>query len=474
VAGILTDAPVADDYSYDATLENYWTARGGSFSVSGAPVIYQLQYGRQGESAWTPETTLTPSTGNLESGTQGIRFRNAVPGTQATVSVYIAEGREPYLSVVAGGQSTPAGMNVPLPLYRPSGDTSGVEDRGQINQLIAADGGAQLATVLPGGTPYYIDRPILLQQDGMSLRGTSLGYPFSNNPPYRSGTVIVAAAGFTGTHMIAVQQAGVPTAALAGIDLRDFTLLGSRNIPVAGLAGIYFQAFRSRIDNVGVIYFDGDGIITEGTNSTGAFPGDASENTYTRMIVNTLAGRGLVFLSATDNLVELPEIANCDGGGIYIDAHSPGCAVYSFYIYATTMMPYGVTSDTLYDVKVQGGRFSGIRQPIIAGGFFYGSDFSHFTAQASNQAGDDGLFSAVTITPNATASYGGNVGPITVSAWPGTNVRFLHGVVIANANAHGWTVLPITDSHAPAIASAMTGARVLDAGVGTRNFDALA
>jgi hypothetical protein len=113
VAGVLTAAPVGDGYTPAATLQDIRTSRGGSFAISGATVVYQLEYGRQGESFWTPEATLGPSTGSIESGTQGIRFRNAQPGIAATVSVYIAEGHEPFLSVVTGG-GTVSGAGTPV------------------------------------------------------------------------------------------------------------------------------------------------------------------------------------------------------------------------------------------------------------------------------------------------------------------------------------------------------------------------
>lgn len=101
----LDNVAVGDDYTAAATLEDVYASTGGYFAVYNADCFVELQYGRHGQEWWTNEVRAPIGNGVLAPGTIGVRFRNAVAGSTATVSAALSAEAEPPLAIVAGGNS---------------------------------------------------------------------------------------------------------------------------------------------------------------------------------------------------------------------------------------------------------------------------------------------------------------------------------------------------------------------------------
>lgn len=98
-----------DQYTTAATLEGIVESSGGYFVVENNQALVQLQYGALGSFQFqTGEAQVPLGNGILQTGTCGIRFRNAVAGSVAVVTAAIYENVEPALIVTAGGLSTPS------------------------------------------------------------------------------------------------------------------------------------------------------------------------------------------------------------------------------------------------------------------------------------------------------------------------------------------------------------------------------
>lgn len=103
---ILDSVSCGDDYTAAATIEDVYASPGGYFAVYNADCFVELQYGRHGQEWWTLEVRAPVGNGVLAPGTIGVRFRNAVAGSVATVSAALAAEAEPPLAIVAGGNSS--------------------------------------------------------------------------------------------------------------------------------------------------------------------------------------------------------------------------------------------------------------------------------------------------------------------------------------------------------------------------------
>lgn len=83
-------------------------SNGGYFAVTGADVYVQLGFSPDGVTIqWTPQVHVGQGNGILQRGTYGVRFRNYVAGSVATVSAGLSEPQEPSLQLTAAGVSTP-------------------------------------------------------------------------------------------------------------------------------------------------------------------------------------------------------------------------------------------------------------------------------------------------------------------------------------------------------------------------------
>lgn len=93
--------------------------------VANAAVLYQEDKSGEGKGLWTSERFLTPTVGSFDRVCSGLRFRSAVPGTPAQVSVELLDADElagasdsvsPAAFTVdsAGGVSSGGGVSVPV------------------------------------------------------------------------------------------------------------------------------------------------------------------------------------------------------------------------------------------------------------------------------------------------------------------------------------------------------------------------
>ena len=109
---------VGDTYTDAASIRDVWNPNGGGwFSVTNHPVFVSLQYPINkdprsgfGQSEWTDDQLLgSGAFGLLPPGATGIRFKNAVAGSAATVTATIAQGNEPSLAISALGSIAVSG-----------------------------------------------------------------------------------------------------------------------------------------------------------------------------------------------------------------------------------------------------------------------------------------------------------------------------------------------------------------------------
>lgn len=110
---LLDNVTVADDFPIDgaqggAQIIAQAGSNGGYAAVTNADVLFQLGYtpDRGVTLEWTPPLRTGPGNIILAPGTRGIRFRNAVAGTPATVSAALSEPLEPTVQLVAGGNAS--------------------------------------------------------------------------------------------------------------------------------------------------------------------------------------------------------------------------------------------------------------------------------------------------------------------------------------------------------------------------------
>lgn len=353
-----------------------------------------------------------------------------------------------------------------LPLYKPSGDTSGATDTALINALILAHGGVELAPVLPGGNPYWINSPILLTEDSMTIRGVN-GYPFTNNPPFRSGSVVLAANGFAGTAMI-VAKDPAGNSALDGCQIEGIVLAGRNLAPV----GIYTLLLKSLISKCVVASVTGDGIVLDQLNP--AFPKASYDNRVLDSEVTIVGGNGINVLGATDSMIYGNRINQTTGHGIFVQA--AGGQYIGNHIY-TTAYPtgYAIRTTVAQDVLIQGNRCHSYQGGIWVAGASGESGFAVMgnSLQASTHVGDDNTLDAITVTAVATL-VGGVVGPNFFRNATNVAIRWRYGVNIAAAFVTSCAVGAIVDSHDGSVASAFGTAALNNLGTTTRNFNALA
>lgn len=125
----INQATVGDGYTAAATVQDVFTSTGGWFSVSAQPIVLQLQWGPNASgSRWSDEQTLGAGAfGTIPPGCTGIRFRNLVAGSAATVTAYIGSGGpppdprgnvwpEPALAISALGNVSATVTATPVPL----------------------------------------------------------------------------------------------------------------------------------------------------------------------------------------------------------------------------------------------------------------------------------------------------------------------------------------------------------------------
>lgn len=101
-----------DQFTDAATIRDVFGSGGGVFEVQGNPVSYTLQFGGQGEDFWTQEATIGTGGGTIPPGVTGVRFRNFIAGSVATVSALIRHKNQPHLSLSFAAPTFPSFANL--------------------------------------------------------------------------------------------------------------------------------------------------------------------------------------------------------------------------------------------------------------------------------------------------------------------------------------------------------------------------
>lgn len=113
---VLNSVSCGDNYTDAATIVPVFNSNGGTFNVTSADAFMQLAYipdlGDNPKSqnwAWTQEFRVpvgnTGAVGSLQPGTVGVRFRNYVAGSVATIGATLAGPLEPSILVSSSGIS---------------------------------------------------------------------------------------------------------------------------------------------------------------------------------------------------------------------------------------------------------------------------------------------------------------------------------------------------------------------------------
>ena len=191
---VLDSVAVADTFPSDgasggAQLVAQNGSNGGFAAVAGADVYVQLGYFSNGMLTWTP--AVRASVGNiiLAAGTRGIRFRNAVAGSVATVSAALSEPAEPPMQLAAGGVATPSTGNTVI--------TGRVTAAGAIaggTGFAVAKGGAGLYTIT--FTTAFASIPVInITTEGVAANPTDAQYTAAATTGFQA-VLFNAGAGF--------------------------------------------------------------------------------------------------------------------------------------------------------------------------------------------------------------------------------------------------------------------------------------
>jgi len=113
----LNNVAVADGYSDAATLGPVVNCKFITFVLANNSAVMQINPVGVPVPDWGPEILITASQGNTISLASGVRFRNAVPGSVARVSGYLAQPNDPIFTggplfagtLTGGGSVTPPG-----------------------------------------------------------------------------------------------------------------------------------------------------------------------------------------------------------------------------------------------------------------------------------------------------------------------------------------------------------------------------
>lgn len=352
-----------------------------------------------------------------------------------------------------------------LPLYLPSGDASGAEDTGQMQTLITQEGGFQLGNTLPLAKHYVLNAPLLVQEDGVALRGVG-GYQYANNPPYQAGSLILKAPVFTGSFFVVAQDPAL-TRALAGVSVIGLGFNGGGLVD-----GIYLEVFKSLIrDNIFSQHLN-DGIVSDQINPV--FPKASYDNKFLDNRIDTCGRYGINLLGSTDNEIRGNMIAATANHGIF--CQTAGAIIYGNHIYTTTY-PTGYAIYCLQgqDIVIMANRCHSYQGGIQINTAGHSSGFIVIgnELQASSQLADDNLIDAIVVA-STVSLVGGVIGPNTFRNTTGVASRWRYGVNCASVNISGLAIEAIVDSHDTAVASSFGTAALLSTGATVRNFNALA
>lgn len=173
----------SDTYSNACTLSEIFESNGGFFSVTGADVFVQLQWGQQGTLEWTNEVHVPVGTGEIRPGTTGIRFRSWQSGKSAVVTAALAGHDEP--PIVVGTPSTANVTGVPIN-FQHGGAAVGTEPT-----LNFVDGNGLLWTVTDDGPNTRVN---VSATTGSLAHGTRAGSVSTTSATFAGGADLLAAA----------------------------------------------------------------------------------------------------------------------------------------------------------------------------------------------------------------------------------------------------------------------------------------
>lgn len=356
------------------------------------------------------------------------------------------------MTVLNLAPASPAGVFT----VAPSGDTTGATDvariQAAVNTASAATFGNQGGTVTLGNGIFYVNAPIAITTDNITIAGQGAGNPAGSgagpNPLY-GGTVIKATAGFTGSYVLTFGHTGSPTTTLSGCFIRDFSIDGQS--AVASVSGIFWQVFKGGGQHVYVSKMTNHGIVMDG-NGSSVFPNGCWDNHFWDVTADTPTNHGWKLQNfATDNSFTECTSKFTGGNGFDLDANSTANRWTGGYIYACTGK--AVNSTTAMQLKFIGVRFQDCNGGIYMTSAFINGGFliEGCTFRNMSFAGD-GLTDAINYLPTV-ATFGGSVigcdftcdvglGNGTVNVW--NRPRYL--INIASAFCHNVQIAPFGES----------------------------
>jgi len=191
----IDSVPCGDDYTAAAAISGVYSSNGGYFTVSGADVWMQMEWGQYGSLHWTREVHVPVGNGILQPGTTGVQFRNYIAGVPATVSAGISEHAEPSFIVQASGSSSVTLTGITAYNVRSFGAKGdGVtDDTNAIQRALAA------AAATPGSAVYFPAGVYLTSGNTIESGTTLLGFGATiKRLAGATGPLLTAAAAVTG------------------------------------------------------------------------------------------------------------------------------------------------------------------------------------------------------------------------------------------------------------------------------------
>lgn len=223
---------------------------------------------------------------------------------------------------------------------------------------------AQGGIVELGDGVFNLSATVTVDGDNVHLVGQGAGERAAGNG---DGTRLVAITGFTGTHILDVDNGGA-TRPVASCHLRDFTLDGGSI--GTGLNGIHYCSYRGHVENVRVFECTGDGFTVEGFSGWTCY-----DTTLWAIQSGNNDGDGIVLAGyATDVHLVHSLSHNNAGSGLHLKANTGGTQITGLHSYDNQL--YGVFWDNggggfmkLANSKIQNSRRHGLYFDNTTAGF---------------------------------------------------------------------------------------------------------
>lgn len=253
-----------------------------------------------------------------------------IRGAESTTPVAHATGAT-FKQVVSAGFLTTLASLGQTSVIQPSGDTTGTTDTTNINNAITtlpSTGG--IVALAPG--LFYINKPIVIQQNGVILTGSGGPVPSGDDAGKNYGTTIKVVAGFTNPTfstfataaiLLMDQNPGVTGGATFSPHVKDLWLnLVSAPASVDGIA--LFGAIQAvAIVNVGINQATNNGInfIVDSASSSGAPYADGvyMSNIMIQSATNNGINSAITGNKISDAVAYSIHAQSCGGDGFYIN-----------------------------------------------------------------------------------------------------------------------------------------------------------